>query len=456
MINTDSLIGRVIDGYRIESLLGHGGMARVYRAIDENLNRFVAIKIIDPRSVEDNEYRERFKLEARAIAKLNHPNIVSIYRFGEVGELYFMAMEYIEGFDLRWLITDYRRQNEQMPYDTMGKILEQIAKALDYAHKQGVIHRDVKPSNIMISRDGNAILTDFGLALVTSEGTQGLTFGSPHYIAPEQAMSSGGAVSQSDLYSLGVTFYEILAGRVPFTEGSSLQIAMAHLSDPVPDPRKFNDGIHPAFMPVLTKILEKEPEKRYATGALFIRALKAAVAEAKKSPQRTTSSALKLSTAELSQKIKQFRSENPVTGVTESRPVITSSEPETRTEPKRRRWLIPVALVALLAVLAVGAVMVLPQIQNILPAVGGSNVGTSTMALEGVIRDLNGSRLLIYDVPVTLPAADTLPATVSNGDVIRLEGSYHLADDGSIILSALDRIVINGAPVVKAEPTVNQ
>src|SRR5690606_22958287 len=197
----------------------------VYRALDIKLNRYAALKVMGQAShKKEDSYRKRFDREAQAIAKLKHPNIVAIYRFNDVNNIYYMAMEYVDGADLRWVLRDYSADGEFIDYATLIKIMEQISKALDYAHRHGVIHRDIKPSNIMISRSGNAILTDFGLALDVQEGTGGEIFGSPHYIAPEQAVSSAQAVPQTDFYSLGVILFEMLTGSIPFDVGSALQI----------------------------------------------------------------------------------------------------------------------------------------------------------------------------------------------------------------------------------------
>ena len=220
---TDPLIGKRLGDYLIEGVLGTGGMARVYRGYDDNLDRYAAIKVIEPQliaSAEEDEYRERFLREARAIARLNHPRIVGVYQFNQIGNLYYIAMEYIEGRNLRDVLKTYLRQDKLMPTGDMLKVLLDIGDALDYAHKQSIIHRDVKPSNIIVTEEGNAVLTDFGLALNAVEGTIGNTFGSVHYIAPEQAISSAQAVPQSDQYSLGIVAYELLTGRVPFDDAS--------------------------------------------------------------------------------------------------------------------------------------------------------------------------------------------------------------------------------------------
>ncbi|MDQ7026292.1 MAG: protein kinase [Anaerolineae bacterium] len=273
---TDPLIGKRLGDYLIEGVLGTGGMARVYRGYDDNLDRYAAIKVIEPQliaSAEEDEYRERFLREARAIARLNHPRIVGIYQFNQVGNIYYIAMEYIEGRNLRDVLKSYIKQDKLMPTKDMLLILRDIAEALDYAHGQSIIHRDIKPSNIIITEDGNAVLTDFGLALNAVEGTIGNTFGSVHYIAPEQAISSAQAVPQSDQYSLGIVAYELLTGRVPFDDASAMSVALKHISDPPPPPTELNPNIPAEVEQALLKSLDKEVSKRYLTATEFIKAL---------------------------------------------------------------------------------------------------------------------------------------------------------------------------------------
>ncbi|MDX2077979.1 MAG: serine/threonine-protein kinase [bacterium] len=275
----DMLLGRRLGDYTIQTLLGQGGMARVYKGYDATLQRYAAVKVVEPNllaSQDEGEYRERFLREARAIARINHPCVVSVYQFGELDNLYYMAMGFVEGDDLREIIKEYNRQKKTMSDNQVLRIIRDIAEALDYSHKNGVIHRDVKPSNIMVTADGHAVLTDFGLALSAQEGTLGNTFGSVHYIAPEQAVSSAQAVPQSDLYSLGVVLYEMLTGRVPFEDASAMSVALKHISDPPPLPSLLNKRITPAVEAVLLKALDKDPRKRHLTGSAFSSALEAA------------------------------------------------------------------------------------------------------------------------------------------------------------------------------------
>jgi serine/threonine protein kinase len=281
MSSLDPLIGRKLGDYTIKNLLGRGGMSRVYRGYDENLDRYAAVKVIsgDFATTTEEEYTRRFQIEARAIARLRHPNIVGIYQFGRTEGIYYMAMVFLEGRDLRLLLKEYAEKGQRIPAPEMMRIVRDVASALDYAHEQGVIHRDIKPSNIMLEKNaGRALLMDFGLALSVSEGTMGDTFGSAHYIAPEQAVSSAKAVPQSDLYSLGIVIYEMLAGKVPFDDPSAMSVALKHLNEVPPPITMYNPDLPPAVERVIMRALDKDPNRRYATGMEFVAALDEALA----------------------------------------------------------------------------------------------------------------------------------------------------------------------------------
>ncbi|MCB0164772.1 MAG: serine/threonine protein kinase [Anaerolineae bacterium] len=269
----DPLIGKQLDEYRLEAMLGQGGMARVYRALDVRLDRWVAIKVIDASFRDDADYMTRFEREAKAIAQLEHPHIVSLYRYGEVDGVLYMAMRYIEGSALNTLLKSYRQEDKLIPVAEAHRVVNQVCQALDYAHGRGVIHRDIKPANIMLDQQGNAFLADFGLALISDVGTRGEIFGTPHYISPEQAMSSASAVPQSDLYAIGVILYEMFTGELPFEADSALDVAMLHMTEPPQPPSEIRPDISPELEAVILKMLEKEPAERYQTGAELIKAL---------------------------------------------------------------------------------------------------------------------------------------------------------------------------------------
>jgi serine/threonine protein kinase len=277
MSQSDDMIGRRLGSYRIQQLLGRGGMASVYYAEDVNLKRPAAIKMIDTRFQGDPEYARRFVDEARIVASWRNEHIIQVYYAGVAEDVYYFAMEYIEGMSLDSLLADYLGTGELMPHQDVIQIGRAVAKALDYAHSKGVIHRDVKPSNVMISTDDRVVLTDFGLALDTAQGTMGQIFGTPHYISPEQARSSADVVPQSDLYSFGVMLYEMLTGVVPFDDPSAATLALQHLTIPPPSPRSMNPLLNEQTEAVLLKILEKEPEARYQTGVELMAALEASL-----------------------------------------------------------------------------------------------------------------------------------------------------------------------------------
>jgi len=270
----DPIIGKQLANFRVERLLGQGGMATVYYGQDINLQRPVAIKVIDQRYRNDPVYTTRFINEARMMAKWRHENLIQIYYAGnEQGYLYYV-MEYVDGDDLSTIMSAYAEENAQMPNEDVLRIGNAIASALDYAHSQGVIHRDVKPSNILIAKkDGRVLLGDFGMALEVSDGSMGNIFGTPHYISPEQAKRSADAVPQSDLYSLGVILYEVLTGTVPFDDLSPASIALAHITQAPPLPHILNPEISSAVENVILKALEKNPRHRYQSGAKLMSAL---------------------------------------------------------------------------------------------------------------------------------------------------------------------------------------
>lgn len=279
---SDPLVGRMLGDYRVIDLLGRGGMARVYRGYDPKLERYAAIKVIDAHllSSQENEeeYRARFRREARAIARLRHSNIVGIYQYGEVDALYYMAMVFIEGRDLGHILKEHAARGTKISLSQVLRIVRDMGAALDYAHAGGVIHRDVKPSNVMVSPDGQSVLTDFGLALSVPEGSIGNTFGSAHYIAPEQAVSSAQAVPQSDIYSLAVVIYQMLTGKVPFDDPSAMSVALKHIGDPPPPIRRFAPELPAEVEQVIFRALEKNPNNRYENGEMLFFALEHALA----------------------------------------------------------------------------------------------------------------------------------------------------------------------------------
>jgi serine/threonine protein kinase len=274
---SNPLIGYQLANFRVEHLLGRGGMAEVYYGTDVMLDRPVAIKVIDARYRGDVDYVQRLIREASSIATWRHENIVQIYYADNEHDLYYYVMEYIKGLDLTALMKQYAADGELMPHDDVLRIGKAVASALDYAHERGIIHRDVKPSNVMVAVDDRVVLADFGLAMNVQDGSLGEVFGTPHYISPEQGINSAAAVPQSDLYSLGVMLYEMLTGAVPFDEKSPAAVVMKHLSEEPPPPRDANPALNERTEAVLLKALHKEPSKRYPSGYKLMNALKRAI-----------------------------------------------------------------------------------------------------------------------------------------------------------------------------------
>jgi serine/threonine protein kinase len=260
--------------YRILRSLGRGGMADVFHARDLNLQREVAIKLLRDTLIEDPAFQARFLQEARDAGNLTHPNIVTIYDFGHDSGRYFLVMEYMAGTDLKTLI----RRRIKLDVDEAVDIMIKICAGIGYAHRAGIVHCDLKPHNVLVAEDGRVKVTDFGIAraLATFEPEQGshVVWGSPKYSAPEQ--SAGKAPSPaSDVYSLGVMFFEMLTGRPPFDGADAAQMATMHQTSPPPSPRQLNPQIPPVLDQIILKVLAKEPAARYRTADQLGRVLQA-------------------------------------------------------------------------------------------------------------------------------------------------------------------------------------
>jgi len=268
------LEGIKFDHYLLTKEIGRGGMATVFLATDTLTQEKVAIKVLSPSISGDSRFVRRFQRESSLLSQLEHPNIVSVVDFGESQGMIYMVMPYVEGDTLQDRIDAGAVTDEQRE-----KWIRQIAWALDFAHHRGIIHRDVKPSNVMIDPSDNALLTDFGLARAT-EGTSTLTgsmlLGTPAYISPEQG--KGEPVDErSDQYSLGVILYQLAAGRLPFESDVPMGTVLMHIRDPVPRPSRFNPDISPAMERVILKSLAKDPEFRYPTVGALHEAYRAAL-----------------------------------------------------------------------------------------------------------------------------------------------------------------------------------
>jgi serine/threonine protein kinase len=271
-----------LDRYELRERIGAGGTARVYKAYDTTLDRLVAIKILYEHLAEDAAFQERFEREARMVAAFNHPNIVQVYDFNvqraDDRAVYYMVMSYIPGHTLRQEIEGAAARRATLPYRRVLTIMRDLAAALGYAHEHGMVHRDVKPGNILIRPDGGAVLTDFGIArMIRAERLtqQGVTSGTPIYMSPEQAGGEAGD-ERSDLYALGIMFYEMLTGQPPFADENNLSVMLKHMNAPVPPLPPLPDAPDLARLNgFIARALAKNPGDRYQTARAFIAALDA-------------------------------------------------------------------------------------------------------------------------------------------------------------------------------------
>ena len=257
--------------YEIIEKIGSGGMATVYKARCLVLKRYVAVKVLREEYTTDNEFIKRFNTEAESAASLTHPNIVSVYDVGKEGNLYYIVMELIKGKTLKEIILE----DGKMGWKWSVKIARQIASALETAHRNNIIHRDIKPHNIIITEEGVAKVTDFGIAKAVSNSTItafGTTIGSVHYFSPEHA-KGGYTDAKSDLYSLGVVIYEMVTGKVPFDADTPVSVALKHMQEKPVEPIKLNPAIPQSLNDLIMKAMEKEPSMRYNTATEMIQDL---------------------------------------------------------------------------------------------------------------------------------------------------------------------------------------
>ena len=350
-VDRDTIID---ERYKVLNRLGSGGMADVYCAEDLQLGRNVAVKLLYRRFAEDSEFVERFRREASSAAGLQHPNIVGVFDRGEWDGTYYIAMEYLKGQTLKQLV----REHGAMPPDLAVDITIQVLRAAKFAHKRGVVHRDIKPHNVILDEEGRAKVTDFGIARAgASDMTEtGSIMGTAQYLSPEQAQ--GQPVSpRSDLYSIGVMLYELLTGRVPFDAESAVTIALKHVSEPPSPPSQLNPAVPPALDAVVLRALEKDPAMRYADADEFA----AALLDARERPT-----------------------------VVEQREVYPMpAEPLVDEERERSRWWLWLLLALLVIGIAIGAYLLLAPEKKPVPDVVGSGSAVASQRLQNAGFEVN-------------------------------------------------------------------
>ncbi len=366
----DTIAGR----YELEALVGSGGMSDVYCAHDAQLDRRVAIKILHERFATDSEYVERFRHEARSVAQLGHPNIVTVIDRGEDEGRQFIVFEFVEGENLKELIA----REGALPLRQAVDIAIVVADGLAFAHDRGIVHRDIKPQNVLLSSGGAVKVTDFGIARslevergVTQTGT---VVGTGEYLSPEQA--NGGAVSPAtDVYSLGVVLWEMLTGRVPFEGDNFVAVALRHVNEPAPDIRDFRSDVPPRLTAAIDRALQKDPARRFPTMRAFAEELRACIA--------------------------------PVTASEGATQVIPTA---VRHGVKRKKRKLPLAYIAV-ALLVGGAALAAALILGGHLGKGGSSGGTTPVRLQGVTSyDPVGQEAQFFGSTAQL-ATDGNPAT---------------------------------------------
>lgn len=265
------LTGQPLGQYEILSRVGRGSVSTIYKAYQRKLDRYVAIKVLSPHVVDEEGFLERFTQEARAVAQLDHPNIVPVYDFDQVGDIAYIVMRYVESGTLRSMM-----KGKPLELDLVVDIATQVGLALGYAHRHDVVHRDVKPSNILVGEGNWALLTDFGLAKILGGARQltpsGVGMGTPDYMAPEQAQGLGGD-GRADLYSFGVMLYEMVTGRLPFEADSAMAVVVKHITERPPSPRQFNPDLPQAIEQVILTAMDKDPQMRLQTAEKMVTAL---------------------------------------------------------------------------------------------------------------------------------------------------------------------------------------
>lgn len=372
---------RINDRYRIEQQIGSGGMANVYRAHDEILNRTVAIKVLRSEFSHNEQFIRRFEREAHAATSLNHPNIVAIYDVGDEDDLYYIVMEHVDGVTLKQYL-----QEEYISVDEALRIMGQICDAIDHAHANRIIHRDIKPQNMMIDQHGSVKVTDFGIAVAMSNATLTHTMsvlGSVHYFSPEQARGKF-ADEKSDIYSLGAVLYELLTGRVPFIGETPVAVALQHLQDDPIRPMDLNPNIPQALENCVMQALSKSPGARHASVAAFKKDCMTALSrERANEPRRLSANQDEFDqTLVMAPVMPEEKQDVPVTPP----PVTPSKEQKPEEAPakkKKRKWWIWILLVVLLVGGSIAAYVVADEMsRSVVPDVVGMSIGDATTELE--------------------------------------------------------------------------
>ncbi|MGB0383703.1 MAG: protein kinase domain-containing protein [Ardenticatenaceae bacterium] len=407
--NQASWIGRTFAGrYKIESLLGYGGMSSVYKATDAHLRRAVAIKMIHPHLTEQS-FIKRFEQEAAAVAKLRHSNIVQVYDFDHDGDVYYIVLEYVPGEDLAQRLNALKHANLRLPFDDTIRIMSLLCDAVAYAHDANIIHRDLKPANVIINLLGQPILTDFGIAKIVGSDTlttSDATMGTITYMSPEQ-INDQAVDHRADIYALGVMLYEMVANRPPFMGASVSTVMMKHVHEPVPEIRLFNSSIPSGLMSVLEKALAKDPNQRFWSA-------------------REIADALRMMSKE-NMGIPDMRFTQPIPHLgTDS--VVTEETKSTPPPVKKRRWLMPLVASVLLLAMALSVLwfiwfgeplIVAPQEGTFSVVTDATPVTPVIQATNEISSDTAGEGVRSSPTPVIPPTEESISSdTAETGEEV--------------------------------------
>jgi serine/threonine-protein kinase len=410
------MIGRTLGGYRIVEQVGMGGMATVFKAYDASTDRYVALKTLPEQYSKDPQFVERFRREAKAIAKLEHLHILPLFAYGEDDGVAYLAMRYLPAGTL----SNHIKQRGQMPLDEAARILNQVASALDHAHANGVLHRDIKPSNVLIDKDANAYLTDFGIARMV-EGTLDLTgdaiLGTPQYMSPEQCQGRKDLTPASDQYSLGVVLYEMVTGRVPFQAETPLAVIIMQINgSELPRPGTLRPDLPEAAEAVIFKALARNPDDRYPSCEAMARAFAQAIGQSASTPATRSAavSAPVTSRAAASSTVTRQAEDGPT--------VVQTPAPVSATAPSSQRFsptLIGAGVVGLIVVIA--AIAFLTR-----PSTTASITETPAPTQAAVVP--SATSLPLTATPLVVPTETSIPATATT----------HIEQAGSPLIVATD------------------
>jgi len=436
----NNLIGKTISKrYVIEEMLGQGGMSAVYKGNDPNLKRVVAVKVIHSHLSSNPDFVQRFEEEAAAVAQLRHPGIIQVYDFNRDDDLYYMILEFVPGETIQDHLKRLNDSGRKLSPTKAAEYMAGICDAVDYAHQRGMIHRDIKPANLMLTITGQVILMDFGIAKIvggTRHTATGAVVGTAMYMSPEQIKGEQ-PDRRTDIYSLGVTLFEMVSGRPPFEAESAMTLMMMHINDPVPDPKKLNPDVPDALVAVIQKALAKDPNNRYQTAAQMAAALRNSLSAGTSSPLATM-----MEDATIMNSSRGTMIEKPYAGTyVESKPIapargtmVENSAPSSMYStpapaapaPKRKNSL----MLPIVAVVVIGLICLAGGVVFAARQLFGGVAQTETP----VVLATNTQPAIVAPVETEVPTETPIPATPTPSgpyvviSAIRVEGNIYAVD----------------------------